>query len=177
MYVWLVVDNSNADWWNLFLLSLQTEFQTVGIFAMDLICQSAGMMWPYLFCHFANLTTDRVLANRNVVYDLNWIDYPVRMRKYIILLIARSQQPIIFSGLFLFPCSLEVFGLVSVIALYIIFWSIFIISVLVFFGLAALQEIMLVLYDFPKFALKMTMQILMDFLSSFSAPAPIVFVK
>lgn len=96
-----------------FYFPLQTEFQSVGIFAMDVICQSAGMMWPYLFCHFANLTTDRVLAIGNVIYDLNWIDYPVNMRKYIILLIARSQQPIIFSGLYLFPCTLEVFGLVS----------------------------------------------------------------
>lgn len=80
---------------------------------MDVICQSAGMMWPYLFCHFASLTTHRVSSMSNAVYDLNWFEYPVKMRKYFILLIARSQQPISFTGLRLFPCTLEVFGQVS----------------------------------------------------------------
>lgn len=85
---------------------------------MDVLCQSAGMMWPYLFCHFANLTTDRTMAIGTAVYGLNWFDYPVKMRKYFILLIARSQQRIVFTGLHLFPCTLEVFGQVSNLPFY-----------------------------------------------------------
>lgn len=46
-------------------------------------------------------------------YDLNWHDFPLELRKHIIVIIARSQEKISFDGLGLIGCSIEVFGNVS----------------------------------------------------------------
>lgn len=74
------------------------------------MCLCSGLFWPFLFCYFANLTTDHVSAISNAVYDLNWFDYPVKIQKYFILIFVRSQKPIEFTGLKIIPCSLGMFG-------------------------------------------------------------------
>lgn len=69
-----------------------------------------SFLWPILFCYFANSVTDRVSAISYTVYDMNWYDQPVKMQKYVILMIARTHERIRFSGLGLIACSIEVFG-------------------------------------------------------------------
>lgn len=120
---------------------------------MDVLVLFCGLLWPYLFCYFANLTTDRVLAIGDDVYNLNWLEYPVQMQKCLILIIARSHEPIQFTGLQMIECSMEMFGKVSYISLFILatanFTRIFSIANFdFFFDFIALQIRMLLLYGF-----------------------------
>lgn len=87
----------------------QSEFDT-GVFAMDVLCVVCSLMWPFLFCYFANLATDCVAAIGYVAYSLNWFEHPVEMQKYLLLIVARSHERVHFTGLHLIECSIEVFG-------------------------------------------------------------------
>ena len=77
---------------------------------MDILGTVTSLMWPFLFCYFANLATDRVSYVCDTIYDPSWFDQPIDMQKYVILMIARSQERIYFTGLGLMSCSMAVFG-------------------------------------------------------------------
>lgn len=78
------------------------------------LCIMCSMSWPFIFCYYANITTDRISYISDSVYDLNWYDYPSKQQKYMILIINRSNKSIFFSGLNLVRCTLETFGKVSI---------------------------------------------------------------
>lgn len=80
---------------------------------MNIIGIVCSLVLLSVFCYYANLAIDRVLSIGDTVYALNWFNYPVRMQKYLILMIARSQERIEFTGLGLIKCSLEAFGQLS----------------------------------------------------------------
>lgn len=81
-----------------------------GYIIFDFLCIIGGLTWPYLFCYFATRTTNRVLTIGNSVYDLDWYEYSADLQKYIILIIARSQKNVHFSGFSVVGCTLVVFG-------------------------------------------------------------------
>lgn len=74
---------------------------------MTLLCVG---VWPYLFCYFANFALDRMANIRHSVYNLNWLDFPIDLQKYCIVIIAQSQRNVWFHGLKLIACSLPNFG-------------------------------------------------------------------
>lgn len=78
------------------------------IFALVNIVSSSW--WPYLFCSSANSVTTRLASIADIAFDLNWFDYPPSTGRLIKMVIARSQKPQHFTGLRLFPCTLEIFG-------------------------------------------------------------------
>lgn len=67
-------------------------------------------MWPTCFCFFASAATEKLSSVGNMAYNSNWYDYPVGMQKHMVLIIARSQEPVYFSGLSLIRCTVETFG-------------------------------------------------------------------
>lgn len=71
------------------------------------------MFWPFIMCYFANMATTRIADIGTTAYDSNWFDCSPELRKYIVLIIARSQESINFTGLGLIYCNMEVFGKVS----------------------------------------------------------------
>lgn len=79
----------------------------------DILCFVTSLIWPYFFCYFATFASDRVSSIGNIAYTSNWYEYPQPLRRYIILIVALSQQPIHFSGLGIIRCTLETFGGVS----------------------------------------------------------------
>lgn len=83
------------------------------MFAINIGCMGCALCWSTIFAYYATFVTDRVSTVGFTAYDCNWFDYPVELRKYIILIIARSQQPAEFTGLKLFQCTLDVFGKVN----------------------------------------------------------------
>ena len=70
-------------------------------------------MWPFLFCYYATFATDRLADLSQTAYNSNWLDWPPEHQNYLILIMARSQEPVRFTGFGLIDCSLEVFGKVS----------------------------------------------------------------
>lgn len=69
-----------------------------------------ALIWPTLMCFFATVVTNRIKSLGQTAYQSNWYDYPAELRKFIIFIVARSQEPAYFTGLNLIDCSLEVLG-------------------------------------------------------------------
>lgn len=72
-----------------------------------------ALAWPFQYCYFANLVTDRIELIGEAMYESDWYGYPREFRRAIIMVIMRSQEPINFVGLDIIFCSLEAFGNVS----------------------------------------------------------------
>lgn len=72
-------------------------------------CISIGTMWPFYLCQSGTAATFAIGEIGTTVNNSNWYDYPPKVRKYIILMIAQSQIPICFTGFKIMQCSLEVF--------------------------------------------------------------------
>lgn len=87
-----------------------SDWAVVGYGVICIICASA---WPFLYCYFATIASDRVLNVGKKTFDSNWYDFPQDLQKYIVLIISRSQKPIYFTGLGLVHCTLETLGKVS----------------------------------------------------------------
>lgn len=83
-------------------------------FVFDVICVICSLIWTSLFCYYGNYASDRVSSIAVTTYDVDWFNYPVKLQKFIILTILRSQIPVYFNGLNLIDCTIEVFGTVSI---------------------------------------------------------------
>lgn len=68
------------------------------------------MMWTFFLCYYGTLATEHVRSVDNMVYNADWLDYPVVLRKYIILIIAQSRSTGYFDGFGLISCTLEAFA-------------------------------------------------------------------
>lgn len=75
-----------------------------------LSCIGTSLIWPYIVCYFANITTHRMALIGETIFNSNWFDYPPELQKYTILIIARSHYPSKFKCYGLFNCTLEAFG-------------------------------------------------------------------
>lgn len=72
-------------------------------------CFNYGLSWSYLLCYSATSTTLDVANVGNVVYNSRWYEFPLTVRKSIILILIRSQSPVYFTGFKLIRCTLESF--------------------------------------------------------------------
>lgn len=92
------------------LCLFQLPFKPVSILFVC-ICAGSALFWPFLICHFATKTTDRVKKiGINAYGDYDWFKMPSKLQKYMILIILRAQDPPKFGGLQIVPCTIEVFG-------------------------------------------------------------------
>lgn len=82
-------------------------------FGFRVFCVLCGLSWAAFFCHFADSVTARIASIGHILYNLNWLDYPLDIQKSIICIILRSQEPAYFTGLGMLRCTLQVFGDVS----------------------------------------------------------------
>lgn len=96
----------------IFFSSHKTEFDVV-VFCFHIICIICSLTWPSLYCYFGSIATERIASIADIVYAANWYDYTPELRKHIILIVARSQEPVYFTGLGLIHCTVETFGKVS----------------------------------------------------------------
>lgn len=105
--------NEFKCYFDFFVTQSLTNLDREAIF-LDLMYIVCELVWPFIFCHFATMAVTRITSNGDIVYASNWYEYPLEFRKNIISIIARSQEPIQFTGFKLIGGSLEVFGIVSV---------------------------------------------------------------
>lgn len=94
------------------LFHFQSSFDWV-MLTFHLICLISSMCWPFLFCYYSSLVTEQTSSISDIAYNTNWYEYPPEYQKYMILIIARSQELTYFTGFNLIRCSLETFGKVS----------------------------------------------------------------
>lgn len=81
----------------------------VSIFFLFVVT-SCSLFWPLIFSYFADITTDRVANIGENTYNCGWYYFPTQLQRPLILIIARSQDEILFSGLGVFDCNLKKFG-------------------------------------------------------------------
>lgn len=84
-----------------------------GIVGYGIICIICASAWPFLFCYFATLASERILTVGQTTFNSNWYMFPPELQKYLILIIARSQKPVYFNGFGLVHCTLETLAKVN----------------------------------------------------------------
>lgn len=72
------------------------------------------------------MTTERIASISEVSYSAIWYDYPPILKKYLILMIARSQEDIFFSGFGFVYCTLEILLKVIEGDRFVFHWKLFI---------------------------------------------------
>lgn len=92
-----------------FVLQSASNFQPK-VLLFDMSCLLCALFWPALICYFGTFATDRIELVADMAYDTNWYEYPVDVRKHIVLVIARAQMPVYFMGHGVVRATLEVFG-------------------------------------------------------------------
>lgn len=98
---------SNGD------LEVAAVFDIGGVFFF-LMTLVLILVWPYLFCYYADSATDRISNIQRSVYNLNWYSFPPEQQKHLILIMAQSQRTVCFTGLNLIRCKLISFGMVII---------------------------------------------------------------
>lgn len=68
-----------------------------------------GLFWSFVFCYMATFSSNQVASISDIAYHVNWTEYPQIYRKYVLLIIFRSQSPGCFTGLKMFQCTLGTF--------------------------------------------------------------------
>lgn len=78
-----------------------------------------GIVGSLAFPFWLSLTMTNTTANigqiNQIAYSSEWIKYPAGVRKYTVMMMARSQKNIYFTGLKLVYCTLEEFMKVFII--------------------------------------------------------------
>lgn len=79
-------------------------------FFFQLLCIFSSLLWPFIHCYYADMTTDRMETIGEKIFEPKWVELPVKLQKPIILIISRSQQKLRFNGGGMVYCTLESFG-------------------------------------------------------------------
>lgn len=67
----------------------------------------------FLYCYFGKMATDSYLKMTKSLYESNWIDHPVQLQKYLILMIGNMQRPLYYHGFGIAKLNLETYTTVS----------------------------------------------------------------
>lgn len=68
---------------------------------------SAGNVFVY--CYSGSLTTNQFLRFGDISYESEWNQMPIKLRKFIQLIIADAQRPLVYDGLNLIDLNLAAF--------------------------------------------------------------------
>lgn len=64
-------------------------------------------------CLLGKMATERFAQMPNHLFHLKWYALPIKMRKYFILMLANTQQPLLFDGFGMYVLNLDSFTSVS----------------------------------------------------------------
>lgn len=70
-------------------------------------------MNPFTHCYFGKLATDSFAQMSNDLFEANWVELPVRVQKYFVLMIGNAQIPLYYHGFRMVFLNLETFSKVS----------------------------------------------------------------
>lgn len=79
----------------------------------SIMTTTAILVIIFVFCFSGNMVTSDAQLIAMYAYDSLWYLYPIKLRKYIIFVIMRSQLPFYFTGFHMTACTLGVFTGVS----------------------------------------------------------------
>lgn len=64
----------------------------------------------FCFCYFGKLATDSFGQMTNCLFECKWVEFPIDVQKYILLMIMNSQRPMYYHGLGIAVLNLETFS-------------------------------------------------------------------
>lgn len=68
-------------------------------FVVILLAASSSLSNLFIYCYFGKLATESFEQMSDCVYyDFVWHDLPIKLQKYVILMIANMQKPIYYHG-------------------------------------------------------------------------------
>lgn len=70
---------------------------------------------PFLYCFFGKITTDRYAKMADHLFEINWYKLPIKLQKYLILMIANMQRPLYFDGFGICKLDLGMFQTVRIV--------------------------------------------------------------
>lgn len=76
--------------------------------------------WIFMHCLLGKLVTDRFNQLPDYLFNTKWYKLPVKVQKYFILLLANTQQPLLFHGFGIYVLDLEKFASVCRILIFIL---------------------------------------------------------
>lgn len=79
------------------------DFHTSSAITMIIV----SLEYAFLYCYFGTRTTTAATSIADISYATAWYGYSPEIRKCLLLIICRAQQPIYFTGFKLIQCSLE----------------------------------------------------------------------
>lgn len=96
------------------------------LLTFNIVCSLCAMVWPFLLCYSATAATLAISNVTEIAFNSHWYVYPLGLRKCVLLIIARSQKLVYFTGFKLIRCTLITFTKLnnSAISYYIMFKNI-----------------------------------------------------
>lgn len=70
-------------------------------------------MIPFIYCYFGKLATDCFAQMSNDLFEANWVELPVSVQKYFVIMIENAQRPLHYHGFRMVYLNLETFAKVS----------------------------------------------------------------
>lgn len=67
----------------------------------------------FAYCYFGKLATESFEKMTECLYEYNWLDLPIELQKYFIIMIGNTQKPIYYHGFGFAILNLETFTQVS----------------------------------------------------------------
>lgn len=107
-----ILFNSNRKQINKFkqMEHIDSNF-TVVLYMIFEIC--VALSNPFYFCYSGKQSTESYMQMGDCAYDIAWYNLPVELEKFIILLIANTQEPLYYRGLNVVTLDLETFSIVA----------------------------------------------------------------
>lgn len=78
--------------------------------ALLLAGNASLMLILFFFCYYGKIATDSYAAYGDCVYNMDWIDYPNDLKRYMILIISDAQIPRRYHGFGMAYCNLQTFS-------------------------------------------------------------------
>lgn len=72
-----------------------------------------GLLTTFLYCFFGKMATEHFTLMADCLFQSNWLDLPIKLQKYYIIMIQNAQKPIYYNAFGMTVIGLETFTHVS----------------------------------------------------------------
>lgn len=69
-----------------------------------------GTLNIFCFCYFGILSSEYYELMSERLYESNWLDLPIGLKKYFIIMIKNAQSPVYYQGCKMITLNMKTFG-------------------------------------------------------------------
>lgn len=82
------------------------NFSVIVIIFSDIF---VGLVGIFCYCYFGEKTSESFQLMSECLYECNWPDLPIKLKKHIVIMMLRGQKPIYYHGFKMVTLNLETF--------------------------------------------------------------------